>query len=140
MEGVTMERERIEQAVRAASSYDFGDSASALFEVDRLINESYADTEARSWLEQELAGILESGTSLAAKQEACRRLWRIGTDASLDHLGKMLGHDDPRVVSAACYAIGRRPSKRADELLRAALRAAPDPCRAPIEHLIEDRV
>ena len=83
--------------------------------------------------------MLASGASLAAKQEACRRLWRIGTDASLDRLGQMLGAKDPRLVAAACYAIGRRPSKRADEVLRAALRKASEPCRAPIEHLIEDR-
>lgn len=134
-----MKRGRIERAVRGFLSYDFGESASPLFEVDRLINESHGDAEARSWLEQELAGVLQSGASLAAKQEACRRIWRIGTDASLGPLARMLGETDPRVVAAACYAIGKRPSRRADELLRAALRAAPPACRPPIEHLIEDR-
>ena len=134
-----MQRERIQRAVRAVSSYDFGESTSTLFEVDRLINEAHADPEARAWLEEELAGILENGASLAARQEACRRLWRIGTDASLSQLARMLGESDPRVVAAACYAIGKRPSKRADDLLRAALRTAPEACRAPIEHLIEDR-
>ena len=134
-----MQREQIERAVRAISSYDFGESTSALFEVDRLINESHGDQRARAWLEQELAGVLEPSTGLAARQEACRRLWRIGTDASLDRLAGMLGEDDPRVVAAACYAIGRRPSKRADDLLSTALRKAPEACRAPIEHLIRDR-
>ncbi len=134
-----MRRQQVERAVRAVLSYDFGESASTLFEVDRLINESHGDSEARSWLEEELAGILESSANLAAKQEACRRLWRIGTDATLDRVGLLLREDDPRVVAAACYAIGRRPSKRADELLRVALRNASEACRAPIEHLIEDR-
>lgn len=134
-----MQRERIQRAVRAVSSYDFGESTSALFEVDRLINEAHGDPEALAWLEKELAGILAAGTSLAAKQEACRRLWRIGTDESLDRLAPLLGESDPRVVAAACYAIGKRQSKKADELLRSALRSAPEGCRAPIEHLIEDR-
>lgn len=134
-----MQRERIQRAVRAVSSYDFGKSTSALFEVDRLINESHGNPEACAWLEKELAGILGAGTSLAAKQEACRRLWRIGTDESLDQLAPLLGEGDPRVVAAACYAIGRRQSKKADELLRSALRSAPEACRPPIEHLIDDR-
>ena len=134
-----MQRERIEHAVRAVSDYDFGKSTATLFEVDRLINESHGDAQARAWLEEELAAALEPGASLAAKQELCRRLWRIGTDASLEKLAPMLGDNDPRVVAAACYAIGRRPSRRADDILRSALRSAPEPCRAPIEHLIEDR-
>ena len=90
-------------------------------------------------MERELAALLGSDASLAARQEVCRRLWRIGTDSSLDSLVPMLESDDPRVVGAACYAIGRRPSARADELLMAAMRKAPEQCRAPIEHLIEDR-
>lgn len=134
-----MQREKIQQAVRAVLSYDFGESTSALFEVDRMINESHGDPQARAWLEEELAGILGAGTSLAATQEACRRLWRIGTDACLSQLAPMLAESDPRVVAAACYAIGKRPSQRADELLRSALRTAQEGCRAPIEHLIEDR-
>ncbi len=134
-----MERDSVQRAVRGVLSYDFGKSASALFEVDRLINESHGDRRARSWIEAELAELLESGASLAAKQEVCRRLWRIGTDDCLDTLGQMLEDEDPRVVAASCYAIGRRPSARADEMLRAALRKAPEACRAPIEHLIDDR-
>lgn len=134
-----MQRERIEKAVRAIAEYDYGLSASALFEVDRLINETHGDPDSRSWMERELASVLETGPSLAARQEVCRRLWRIGTDSSLDALGPMLESDNPREVAAACYAIGRRPSARADELLMAALRKAPEPCRAAIEHLIEDR-
>ncbi len=134
-----MERERIERTVREISSYDFGKSASALFAVDDLINESHGDARSRSWIERGLAGILATEASLAAKQEVCRRLWRIGSDASLDALDKLLQDDDPRLVEAACYGIGRRPSPRADEVLRAALRRVPDARRTPIEHLLEDR-
>ena len=135
-----MQREQVQSVARAVVGYDFGKSATALFELDRLINATHGDGEARSWIEEELAQILETNASLAAKQEVCRRLWRIGTDASLGALGKLLGGDDPRLVAASCYAIGRRPSARADDLLRAALRKAPQPCRAPIENLIGDRL
>ena len=134
-----MRQERIEKAVRALAAYDYGESTSALFEIDRLINESHGDVEARSGIERGLAALLESESSLALKQEACRRLWRIGTDSSLDALRPMLEADDPHVVAAACYAIGRRPSAPADEMLMAAMRKAPSLCRPALEHLIEDR-
>lgn len=134
-----MEKERIRQAVRSISAYDFGESTEALFTVDSLINESHTDSEARSWLESELAALLGTDVSLAAKQEVCRRLWRIGTDSSLNALEPLLADDDPRVVAAGCYAIGRRPSSRADDLLRGALRNAPTACRETIETLIAER-
>ena len=134
-----MEKERIRQAVRSISAYDFGESTEALFTVDSLINESHTDSEARSWLESELAALLGTDVSLAAKQEVCRRLWRIGTDSSLNALAPLLADDDPRVVAAGCYAIGRRPSSRADDLLRGTLRNAPTACRETIETLIAER-
>lgn len=135
-----MRHDQVRAAVQAVAEYDFGRTAAALFELDRLINASHGDSEARSWIEAELARILESGASLAAKQEVCRRLWRIGTDDSLGALAKLLEDDDPKLVAASCYAIGRRPSARADEALKSALRKAPQPCRAAIESLIEDRI
>lgn len=134
-----MERKQVERVVQGLQAYDFGESALPLFALDKLINETHQDSHARALIEQELARILASNASLAAKQEACRRLWRIGTDESLESLEALLRSDDARIVAAACYAIGRRPSDRADEILRRAHRDASDGCRAPIEHLIEDR-
>ena len=134
-----MDREGIARAVRGVSAYDFGEPATALFEVDRLINDAHGDAWARLSIEREFAVLLDAGVSLAAQQEICKRLWRIGTDASLGPVSKLLEAEDPRVVAAGCYAIGRRPSSRADEVLAAALRRAPEACRAAIENLIEDR-
>lgn len=134
-----MDREHIRKSVRSIAGYDFGGSTTPLFEVDSLINASHGDARARAEIEQELGELLQAGVSLAATQEICRRLWRIGTDTSLDQLVALLADEDPRVVAAACYAIGRRPSRRADEVLLGALRDAREACRAPIEHLIEDR-
>ena len=134
-----MQHEQIRKAVQAISSYDFGGSTAALFEVDRLINEAHGNEQALSWIEHDLADILGADASVAAKQEACRRLWRIGTDNTVEALRPMLNSDDPRLVEAACYAIGGRSSRKADDLLAAALRSAPAACRAALEHLIEDR-
>lgn len=134
-----MDRERIRRAAEAISAYDFGRSTAALFEMDRLINASHGDDGARAGIESELAGLLGSGSSLAARQEVCRRLWRIGTDASLPALEPLLRDSDPRIVAAACFAIGRRPSAQADEMLRQALRQAPEACRPALERLLADR-
>ena len=134
-----MDREGIARTVQGVSAYDYGESAAALFEVDRLINDSHGDAGARLLIERELAALVDAGVSLAAQQEICKRLWRIGTDASLGSVARLLAAEDPRIVAAGCYAIGRRPSSRADEVLRAALRRAPEDCRVPIENLIEDR-
>jgi len=139
VEGVNMDRERIRQAVGAIGNYAFGESTTPLFEVDALINASHGEAQARAWLEEELGALLTTDAGLAAKQEVCRRLWRIGTDASLEQLAQLLADSDPNLVAAACYAIGRRPSQRADAVLRAALGSAPAACRASIEHLIEER-
>ena len=134
-----MDQEDIARVVQGVSAYDFGEPATDLFEVDRLINDSHGDARARLLIERELAALLDAGVSLAAQQEICKRLWRIGTDASLASVSELLAAEDPRIVAAGCYAIGRRPSPRADEVLLTALRRAPQACRAPIENLIEDR-
>ncbi len=134
-----MRREEIERTVGKLSAYDYGEPTTAIFEIDRLINQSHGDPQARSWIEDALAAVIVSGASLAAKQEACRRLWRIGTDRSLDSLRQLLEADDPRVVAAGCYALGRRPSAKADKMLMATVEKAPAQCRPTLEHLIEDR-
>ncbi len=134
-----MKQEDIRQAVQEIANYEYGKSTTALFTVDRLINDSFGDSQVRAWIEQELVQVLGSEASLAAKQEICRRLWRIGTDESLPALEKLLMVDDLHLVEAACYAIGRRPSGRADKALKATLKNASESVRPAIRSLIEQR-
>ncbi len=134
-----MELDRIRKAVDTLSQYDFGKPTHALFELDGLINASHSDEAARVAIERELAGLLSKAPNLAVTQEVCRRLWRIGTDESLSALQGLIEADEPLLVEAGCYAIGRRPSARADDLLKAALQKASPACREPLAGLVEDR-
>ncbi len=106
---------------------------------DAVNERFFGDEEANRMIERALIAVLESEASVAAKQEACRRLWRMGTDASVDALTKMLGAGDLRLVEAACYAIGARPSAKADAALSAALDHEHANGRSAIENLIRDR-
>ena len=134
-----MTRDDIQGIVSAIRGYDYGKSAKAFFVVDEVINQTHGDARARAWIEEELIAILESDETVAVKQAVCRRLWRMGSDASIDALGSLLGDKDPRLVEAACYAIGRRPSTQADAALSVALKRPKDAGRTAIEHLIRDR-
>ena len=134
-----MTETEIRKRIAGIDTYDFGKSTAPFFELDEIINRAHGDAAARRSVERVLIAVLESGASIAAKQEACRRLWRIGTDMSVDALAKMLGSGDLRLVEAACYAIGVRPSAKADAALRTALSGQRGKGRAAIENLLRDR-
>ncbi len=134
-----MTETEIKTKIVGIEAYDFGKSTTPFFKLDEIINRTNGDASARRAIERALVAALESDASVAAKQEACRRLWRIGTDASVDALAKMLGDGDLRLVEAACYAIGARPSAKADAALRAALDNPRLNGRSAIENLIRDR-
>lgn len=89
--------------------------------------------------ERTLISVLESDAPLEAKQEACRQLWRAGTDASVPALAKMLVSADIRLVEAACYALSRRRSEAVSRALRRALSAASPGTLEPIVNLVGER-
>jgi len=114
----------IEDAVAAIADYDYGQSRKALLAVETLINETYGDTELRARIEKELVKMVESDATLAAKQFVCRKLWAIGTDASVPALAKMLVDPEGKIAEMACYALSNHPSPAAGTTLRDALRRA----------------
>ena len=134
-----MTERELRAKIAGVETYDFGKSTTPFFELDAIINRTNGDAPARRAVERALIAVLESEAPVAAKQEACRRLWRIGTDASVAALVKMLGDGDLRLVEAACYAIGARPSAKADAALKAAVDNPRANGRAAIENLIRDR-
>ncbi len=134
-----MTETEIKTKLAGIEAYDFGKSTTPFFKLDAIINRTNGDAAARRAIERALIAVLESAAPVAAKQEACRRLWRIGTDASVDALAKMLGDGDLRLVEAACYAIGARPSAKADAALKAALDNPRANGRLAIENLLRAR-
>jgi len=111
----------IEKTVAAVKSYGFGDSRDTLAAVEALINASHADLAARRRIELALVRLLEDEATLAAKQFASKKLWAIGTDASIPALEKLLADPDQVMVEAACYALARQPSPKVGQALRNAL-------------------
>lgn len=89
--------------------------------------------------ERKLIAVLESDAPLEGRQEACRQLWRTGTDASVPALEKMLASGDVRVVEAACYALSRRRSEAVSRALRRALNRVHPAALEPVVNLIGDR-
>lgn len=77
-----------------------------------------ADTEAK------LASFLKTGASAAAKNEVCRHLATIGTNASVPALTPLLAKAE--TADMARYALERIPSPEATAALREALLSAPN--------------
>ena len=105
-------------------SYDYGQSRKLLDALDRLVRETHTNAAARVRLESELVKLVAADTTLAAKQEICRRLAIIGTDMSVPALGRLLGAADARAVEAACYALNGQQSPAARAAVSNALSTA----------------
>ena len=105
----------IKNAFDQLARYDFGDETSALVLVEHAVRTANPDE-----LFVHLNRILNSETSFAARQFACKMIWILGPDRGAPALEKLLASPDPHLVEAACYAIGNTPSAVADRLLAAA--------------------
>jgi hypothetical protein len=97
------------------AAYDFGDDTTALALVEQAVRTGNPDE-----IFPQLNRILNSETSFAARQFACKMIWILGPDRAAPALAKLLASPDPHLVEAACYAIGNTPSAVADKLLAAA--------------------
>jgi HEAT repeat protein len=129
----------IKQAVAAVRDFDYGKPRLALMTVEKLINDTHGKSALRAQIEQELAAVLGSDVSVACKQWVCRQLWRIGTEASVPALEKMLADSDPHVVEAACYALSRHSSPAVGNALRNALGRANGNGLVAVINLLGDR-
>ncbi len=75
----------------------------------------------------------------AAKQFACKKLWIMGTDASVPALAGLLAGSDQVLVEAACYALRSQPSEAAARALRESLDKARGLSLVAIINVIGDR-
>ena len=116
--------EEVATVLAPLKAYDYGQSRKPLDALDRLVRETHTNAAARVRLESELVKLVEADTTLASKQEICRRLAIIGTDMSVPALGRLLGAADARAVEAACYALYEQRSAAARAALSNALSTA----------------
>jgi len=129
----------IEEAVAAAARLDYGQSRKALWALERLINETHGRAQLRAEIEQQLVRQLEGSASPAAKQFFCRKLWMIGTGASVPALARLLIGADAHAAEIACYALNRHPSPAAGAALRGALGKGKGQALLAVVNLLGDR-
>ena len=104
----------IRNAALELKAYDFGKSTAVLETLEGFLKAEPRQPEIRAALEQEFMKALAPEYSLAARRFACEKLWILGSDAVLGAVAAMLTGSDWKAAEAACYAISRRPSERAD--------------------------
>ena len=129
----------IRQSFANLRRYDFGQSTEPLDRIDAYLRAAFVQAELRPTLEKELVAALDAGVPPGALKFVCQKLWSFGTDAASDALVRKLTDPDIHIVEAACYAIGQRPSRKADEGVRAALERAKGPAQIALIQLAGDR-
>jgi HEAT repeat protein len=104
------------------SSYEYGQSRTALFELGDWVRDSARTPSMSQAAETRFLDFLKSSATLASKDYICRQLSLIGTGASVPQLTAMLAN--PKTADMARYALERIPGDDVNEALRRALTKA----------------
>lgn len=104
--------------------FEWDDSRAVLYTVQEKIRSCYGNKEALGKIEEMLLDLLDSDSSAAAKDFACRQLAVIGTDKSVPMLSKMLA--DPKTSDMARYALEKIPGGGVDNVLVKTAKTAPN--------------
>jgi len=109
----------LDDALKYLGQYEWGQSVAPLAPIKKAIAASKPGDQLRTRLETALIGILASNASRGAKDVACRKLSRIGTDDCVPVLGALL--PDAELSDTARYALERIEGDCAGRALREAL-------------------
>ncbi|MBM3892757.1 MAG: hypothetical protein FJ388_26870, partial [Verrucomicrobia bacterium] len=110
---------KLDDALKALASYDFGGDKVALNTIEALVASSHGQPQFRKDMAAKLAAVLQTGAPHGAKDFACRQLAVIGTSESVAALAPLL--TDEKLSHMARFALERIPGPAADESLREAL-------------------
>ena len=113
------ELKEVDDLVAKAAGYEYGKSREALVKLEDIIRGAYKKPELLSKIEQRLIGALNFGATTAGMDFICRQLSKIGTEASVDALAKLLVKKE--TSDMARFALERIPGKKVDVVLRDAL-------------------
>lgn len=128
----------ITAAAAELSKYDFGHPTDAIFRIEKCAREAYGQPKLETALSDALNQVaLDSVTSVAARQFACKMLWIIGPAHATPVFEMLLASPDIHLVEAACYAIGSAPG--ADSVLVKALGPAQGGAQVAIVNLLGSR-
>ncbi len=106
----------------AVAKYESGADLEPQRRFEQLLRESVGDPGRRIECEAALIRLLAPEATFEAKRFACNNLAVYGSEASLPALAALLKQEE--TVGIACFALGRFPSAKAGDLLRAVLKDA----------------
>lgn len=109
----------LERILNQMLTYDYGEHEEILSQLRDYVHSHRIGQESRKELEKSLASFLKTEAAPAAKQEVCRYLRVIGTDASVPALAWILS--DPHTSDMARYALESISGEAADNALIHAL-------------------
>ena len=105
-----------EEVLAKVASYEIGHSEQPLAEMDRMVAAGSLSPERVKQMEQAFLKALEATTSLAGKDQLCRRLMLVGSAAAVPTLAKMLSSAE--TADMARYALERIPGAAVNQALR----------------------
>ena len=109
----------IDKAVADLAAFITGQDNTPVQNMGTLLQQIAGNADLQRHTERGLMRLLASDADLEAKLQACQTLARIGSDACIPVLEKMLA--DPKTNHMACWALQPNPSPKVDAALRAAL-------------------
>ena len=127
----------IPQLIKAAASYESGQSMESLRRLEALARQSSGNRPLRDEVEAGLVRLLTMESTLEAKQFACHQLATFGTEASLPALAQLL--ETEATVALASQALTMHPSPKASEVLRQALPRLRGAARVQVISTLGDR-
>ena len=128
---------RLDEALKAASTFEPGQNAGPLAEIEEIVFHLPPDAELREPIEEKLLEALRSATTSDGKRFLCRQLRVIGTERAVPDLEKLL--TDPELSHMARYALGRMESPAASAALCQALGKTSGRVQAGIINTLRDR-
>ncbi len=117
--GAGAKEKTLDEILKQAAAYDYGQSREALTELTDVIQRAYSSPEQLKEIERHLLEFLQSDATLASKQFVCKHLSIIGTEDAVPVLAAMLG--DANQADMARYALERINGEAVDAALREAL-------------------
>ena len=112
-------RADIDKAVADLAAFVTGQDNTPVQNIAALLQQIAGKTGLQRHAERGLVRLLDGEADLEAKLQACQILARIGSEACIPVLEKMLA--DPKTNHMACWALQPNPSAKADAALRSAL-------------------
>ncbi len=121
----------------AIASYKRGDSRAAMRVVEENIRVGKAGSQEIKNMEENLANLLSGESTYDGKLFACKMLWIIGSESSLEKIGQLLS--DEKTADIACFALATQASEKAVPLLLDALPKAKGRAKIAIVNLLGEK-